>query len=398
MSRPDPSQPDTLGEATAAIHVGNPRDEATGAIRQPITLSNSYAMPYDPLSVDWTVPDQLLYTRISGANQLSLQARIAALDHAEDAVVLASGVAALHAVAFTLLSTGDHVVVSDQVYEATWNLFADLLPRKSGIRADLVPIDDLDAVRAAIRPETRLIIAETVANPTMTVADIPGLADIAHAVGAHLVVDATFTPPPLIRPLELGADLIVHSLTKYINGHGDAVGGSVSGSRALIERIKLEAMVDAGGIISPFTAWLIQRGSVTLPLRMRRVCESALRIAEFLESDERIAWVRYPGLASHPQRALVERLLPDGASGMIAFAPVGDADGYNRVVAQLRLITSATSFGHDESLIVHVGGDAPRFQAYPEPFHGRSCLRLSVGLEDADDLIADLAAALDAAV
>jgi len=398
VQRPDPECPDTLGDGSAAVHVGNHRDEATGAIRQPLTLSNSYALPHDPREVDWGVTDQLLYTRTTGANQRSLQAKIAALDHAEDAVVLASGVAAMHAVAFALLETGDHVVVSDQVYEATWNLFAELLPRKWGITADLVPIDDLEAVRAAIGPRTRLVIAETVANPTTTIADVPALAELAHAVGALLVIDATYTPPPLIRPLELGADLVIHSLTKYINGHGDAIGGSVSGRRALIERIKLESMVDAGGIISPFNAWLIQRGSVTLPLRIARITETAQRVAEFLDADPRIAWVRFPGLDGHPQRELAARLLPRGAGGMMTFATVGGPDDYNRFVANLRLITSATSLGHDESLIVHVGTDGARFQAYPEPMRSGGQLRLSIGLEDADDLIADLAAALDAAL
>lgn len=395
--RPDKHRADTLGEATAAVHVGNVRDESTGAIRQSLTLSNSYALPYDPREVDWGVTDQLLYTRTTGANQLSLQAKIAALDHAEDAVALASGVAAMHAVAFALLKSGDHVVVSDQVYEATWNLFADLLPRKWGISATLVPIDDLDAVRAAVRPETVLIIAETIANPTTTIADVPALAGIAADAGALLVIDATFTPPPLIRPLELGADLVVHSLTKYINGHGDAVGGSISGRRELIERIKLEAMVDAGGIISPFNAWLIQRGSVTLPLRIARITETAQRIAEFLDADPRIAWVRYPGLPSHPQAELAARLLPNGSGGMLAFATIGGGDDFNRFVSHLRLVTSATSLGHDESLVVHVGTDSPRFQSYPHPFLVAGSLRFSTGLEDADDLIADLSAALDAA-
>lgn len=394
-TRPDKRDPSSLGESTAAIHTGNVRDAATGAIRQSLTFSNSYALPYDPREVDWGVTDQLLYTRTSGANQLSLQAKIAVLDHAEDAVVLGSGVAAMHAVAFTLLRTGDHVVVSDQVYEATWNMFAELLPHKWGITVDLVAIDDLDAVRAAVRPETRLIIAETIANPTMTIADIPALSDIAHAADALLVIDSTFTPPPLIRPLELGADLVVHSLTKYINGHGDAVGGSVSGGSGLIERIKLEAMVDAGGVISPFNAWLIQRGSVTLPLRIERAVRSAQRIAEFLEADDRIAWVRYAGLPSHPQFELSRRLLPRGAGGMISFATIGDGDDFNRFVSKLRLVTSATSLGHDESLIVHVGTEAPRFQTYPEVFLRAGSLRFSTGLEDADDIIADLAAALD---
>ncbi|GMA89552.1 hypothetical protein GCM10025869_00810 [Homoserinibacter gongjuensis] len=188
----------------------------------------------------------------------------------------------------------------------------------------------------------------------------------------------------------------MHSLTKYINGHGDAMGGSVAGSRELIQRIKAEAMVDVGGVISPFNAWLIMRGSVTLPLRIRRHVETAAEVARFLDADPRVAYVYYPGLASHPQHADTARLLPHGAGAMMAFAVDGDPDAQNRFVAALRLITSAVSLGHDESLIVHVGTSGARVAAYPEPFRRLGHLRFSVGLEDASDLIADLRQALDA--
>ena len=192
---------------------------------------------------------------------------------------------------------------------------------------------DLDAVRAAIRPNTRLIHGETPANPTTRIADVAALATIAHDADALLSVDSTFASPMLLRPLEQGADLVVHSLTKYINGHGDAMGGAVIGSRELITRIKNEAMVDVGGVISPFNAWLINRGSITLPLRIRQHCTSAQAIAEFLAADERVAFVSYPGLPSHPQHDLARRTMPDGYGGMMAFAVRGGPDVQNAFVA-----------------------------------------------------------------
>ena len=396
VSRPDKHTPETLGENSRAVHAGNSVDAGTGAIRTPIVLANSYALPDDPSTISWSGTDVPLYTRNSGANQLALQSKLALLEGAEDAVALASGVAALHAVFFTFLKAGDHVVVADQGYEAIYKLFTDLLPVKFGIEATFVDTSDLEAVRAALRPTTVLLHTESIANPTTRLADIPALAELAHSVGALLTVDGTFAPPPLVRPIELGADLVVHSLTKYINGHGDAMGGSVAGSRELIQRIKNEAMVDAGGVISPFNAWLINRGSVTLPLRLRQHVASAQRIAEFLEADPRVAYVAYPGLPSHPQYDLAQRLLPEGAGGMMAFALDGDPDTQNRFVSNLRVITSAVSLGHDESLIVHVGTSGPRVARYPEQFRTYGHLRFSVGLEDADDLIADLSAALDA--
>jgi cystathionine beta-lyase/cystathionine gamma-synthase len=338
-----------------------------------------------------------LYTRNSGVNQLVLQERLAVLEGGEDAVALASGVAALHAVFFTHLRSGDHVVVADVSYEATWRLFTELLPQKYGIQATFVDPSDLDAVRAAIRPQTRIVHVEAIANPTTRVTDIAAVAAIAHDAGALLVVDSTFTPPPLLRPLELGADLVVHSLTKYLNGHGDAMGGAVIGSRDLVQPIKADAMGDVGGVLSPFNAWLITRGVVTLPLRLRQHLSSAAAIAPELEADPRIAYVAWPGLASHAQHEVAARQFGDrGFGAMLAFAVDGDPAAQNRFVANLRLITSAVSLGHDESLIVHVGTAGPRVAAYPQPFRRYGHLRFSVGLEDPADLLADLRRALDA--
>ncbi|MFT4396180.1 trans-sulfuration enzyme family protein [Gordonia lacunae] len=381
---------------TRSVHAGN--DASGPSVRTPITMANSYHLPPDPEAMSWSGTEQLFYTRNTGANQVALQDKLAALEDADDAVVLASGVAALHAVFFTFLSAGDHVVVSDTTYEATWKLWSDLLPRKYGIEATFVDVGDLDATRAAMRPgTTRMLIAETIANPTTKVADIGALAQIASDAGALLLVDSTFTPPVLYRPLADGADLVVHSLTKYINGHGDAMGGAVLGRPDLIAQVREQAMVDVGGVISPFNAWLIARGAITLPLRFAQHQRNAERVAAFLDDDPRIAYVRYPGLQSHPEHDLAARQFGGrGFGGMMAFAVRGDPATQNRFVSALTTITSAVSLGHDESLIVHVGADGPRVAAYPEPFREWGHLRFSVGLEDADDLIADLAAALDA--
>lgn len=396
-ARPDKRDLASLAFATQAVHGGNTTDSAGGAIRTPIVMANSYLLPDDPSEMDWSDTETLSYTRNSGFNQICLQTKLAALERGADAAVFTTGVAALHAAFFSVLKTGDHVVVGDVTYEAVWRLMAELLPEKYGIEATFVDMADLDAVRAAIRPNTRLVHTEAIANPTTKVTDIAGIAEIAHANGALVSIDSTFTPPPFFRPLELGADLVVHSLTKYINGHGDAMGGAVIGSNELVSLIKSEALVDVGGTISPFNAWLIMRGSVTLPLRLRQQFGSAERVAAFLAADPRVAYIYYPGLASHPQHEVAARQFGGkGFGAMMAFAVDGDPATQNRFVSNLRVITSAVSLGHDESLIVHVSGEARGgSENYPEPFQKYGHLRLSIGLEDADDLIADLSAALD---
>ncbi|WP_214401592.1 trans-sulfuration enzyme family protein [Pseudonocardia lacus] len=398
-ARPDKHDPSSLAFASRAVHAGNRVDGGSGAIRTPLVMANSYALPADPSQMSWSGTDVPLYTRNSGATQLALQEKLAALDGGADAVALASGVAALHAVFFTFVGAGEHVVVSDVTYEATWRLFAELLPKKYGVEVSFVDSADPAAVAGAMRANTRLVHVETIANPTTKVTDIAAVAAVAHRGGALLSVDSTFTPPPLYRPLADGADLVVHSLTKYVNGHGDAMGGAVVGARDLVARIKSEAMVDVGGVISPFNAWLILRGSVTLPLRLRQHLATAQRLAELLDRDPRTAFVTYPGLPSHPQHELSARQFGGrGHGAVISFAVDGDPDAQNRFVAALRVITSAVSLGHDESLIVHVGTSGPRVAAYPPQFRRYGHLRFSVGLEDPDDLAADLLAALDLAI
>jgi methionine-gamma-lyase len=388
--------------ATLAVHAGNAVDAGSGAIRRPLVMANSYALPDDPSEISWSGTGTPLYTRNGGANQQWLEEKLAALEGGSAAVALASGMAAIHALFFAALRSGDHVVCSDNTYVGTYRLLTELLPAKYGITATLVDSSDPDALAAAIRPGTRLVHVETPANPTTRITDVAAVAAIAHDAGALLSVDATFATPVLQRPLGLGADVVVHSLTKYVNGHGDAMGGAVIGGgeagTALVETVRGEAMVNVGGAISPFNAWLIMRGSVTLPMRMRAHCANAQAVAEFLEQDPRVAYVAYPGLASHPQHDLAARTLDGGFGGMLAFAVDGDSDAQNRFVAALRVITSAVSLGHDESLIVHVAGDDERARFYPQEFRRYGHLRFSVGLEDPRDLVADLDRALAAAV
>ncbi|HCR43349.1 MAG TPA: cystathionine gamma-lyase [Ruminococcaceae bacterium] len=383
-----------FGFMTRAVHTGNDVDRDTGAIKRPITLGNCYELPYDPSSLNWSSADKALYTRNGGVNQKYLQEKIAALEGTEDSVVLASGVAALSGVFFTFLKSGDHVITSKVTYIAVYRLLTEHLKDKYGIEATLVDTSDPEAVRAAIRENTKLIHIETPGNPTIGISDIAAISGIAREKGILLSVDNTFASPYLQRPAELGADLTVESLTKYINGHGDALGGAVSGKKELIDRIRAEAMVNLGGAISPFNAWLIMRGAVTLPLRMRQHSESALKIARFLKSNPAVRFVAYPGLESDRGYADAVKQMHNGFSGMISFGLKGDADAHNRFVSYLRVITSAVSLGHDESLIVFIGPDDERQYLYPEEFNG-GFFRFSVGLEDADDIIGDIRQALE---
>ncbi|MDR1393818.1 MAG: aminotransferase class I/II-fold pyridoxal phosphate-dependent enzyme [Bifidobacteriaceae bacterium] len=381
------------GFSTRAVHAGNGIDKDTGAIRRPITMANSYALPYDPSELNWSSADANLYTRNGGANQRYLEQKLASLTDAQDGIVLASGVAALAGLFFSLLRSGDHVIFSNVTYIAAYRLLNELFKDKFKVETSLVDSTDLAAVRGLIRPSTKLIHIETPANPTTGISDIAALAEIAHQAGARLSVDNTFASPYNQRPLALGADYVIESLTKYINGHGDALGGAILGSRQLLDPIRAQAQVNLGGSISPFNAWLIMRGSVTLPLRMRQHNDNALAIARFLERAPRVRFVWYPGLESHPGHSTARQQMSPGFGGVIAFGLDGGRDVHNRFVSHLRIITSAVSLGHDESLIVFLGADDERQHLFPEPFHG-GFFRFSVGLEDAEDLIADLDQAL----
>ena len=381
------------GFATRAVHVGNEVDKDSGAIKRPITMANSYALPYDPSEMNWSSAGANLYTRNGGTNQKYLQERIASLEGGEDCIVLASGVAALSGLFFALLNQGDHVIFSSVTYIAVYRLLNELLNHKFGVETTIVDTSDPANVEAAIRPNTKLIHIETPGNPTLTVSDISAIADIAHRHGALLSVDNTFASPYNQRPIELGADFSIESLTKYINGHGDSMGGSITGKTKYLDQIRAVSQVNLGGTISPFNAWLIMRGSVTLPLRMRQHNENAMEVARWLERQPCVSFVAYPGLESHRGHVVAKKQMAPGFGGVMSFGLKADHDTHNRFVSHLQVITSAVSLGHDESLIVFLGEDDERQYLYPEEFHN-GFFRFSVGIEDAQDIIDDLEQAL----
>ena len=382
------------GFATRAVHVGNEIDKDSGAIKRPITMGNSYALPYDPTDVNWSSASGNLYTRNGGTNQKYLQERIASLEGGEDCVVLASGVAALSGLFFALLNQGDHVIFSSVTYIAVYRLLNELFNNKFGVEATIVDTSDPANVEEAIRPNTKLIHIATPGNPTLTISDIAAIADIAHRHGALLSVDNTFASPFNQRPIELGADFAVESLTKYINGHGDSMGGAIVGKTEYLDQIRAQSQVNLGGAISPFNAWLIMRGSVTLPLRMRQHNENAMQVARWLEAQPGVRFVAYPGLERHRGHEVAKKQMSPGFGGVLSFGLNADHDTHNRFVSYLKVITSAVSLGHDESLIVFLGENDERQYLYPEEFH-KGFFRFSVGIEDAEDIIEDLRQALE---
>ena len=384
----------SLKFATRAVHVGNEVDKDSGAIKRPITMANSYALPYDPSDMNWSDAGANLYTRNGGTNQKYLQERIASLEGGEDCVVLASGVAALSGLFFAMLNKGDHVIFSSVTYIAVYRLLNELLNNKFGVETTIVDTTDPANVEAAIRPNTKLIHIETPGNPTLMISDIAAIAEIAHRHGALLSVDNTFASPFNQRPIELGADFTVESLTKYINGHGDSMGGAIIGKTEYLEQIRAQSQINLGGTISPFNAWLIMRGSVTLPLRMRQHNENAMTVAKWLEQQPCVSFVAYPGLESHKGHEVAKKQMSPGFGGVMSFGLKADHDTHNKFVSHLEVITSAVSLGHDESLIVFLGEDDERQYLYPEEFHN-GFFRFSVGIEDAEDIINDLKQAME---
>jgi len=379
---------------TRAVHVGNAIDKETKAVKRPITMGNSYKLPHDPSQLNWSSADSNLYTRNGGSNQQYLQEKIRSLENSEDCVVLASGVAALSGLFFALLESGDHVIFSNVTYIATYRLLNELFNNKFNVETSIIDTSNIKAVKSAIRPNTKLIHIETPGNPTLSISDIESIAKVSHDHGALLSVDNTLASPFNQRPLDLGADFSIESLTKYINGHGDSMGGSISGKKIYLDVVREQSQINPGGTISPFNAWLIMRGSVTLPLRMRQHNENALKVAEFLNNHPKISFVSYPGLKDHENHQVAASQMSPGYGGVLAFGLKADHDTHNNFVGHLNLITSAVSLGHDESLIVFIGENDERQYLYPKKFH-HGFLRLSVGIEDPEDIIKDIAQALD---
>ena len=335
------------------------------------------------------------YSRYSNPTHAALEDAIAELEGAEAAVSTASGMAAVHGAMLSVLRTGDEVVVPAAVYGGIVGIAQAVLER-SGIAARAVDTTDRDAVAAAIGPQTRMLWLETISNPTTAVADVAALAELAHADDVVVAVDNTFASPALANPLAHGADLVIHSTTKYIGGHSDIIGGVIVGSAERIAAAR-KIVINAGGNGSPWEAFLALRGLKTLALRMERHSSNALAVARALEGADGVAAVRYPGLPSHPQHALSKRILRDGmAGGMLAVELEGGRAHGERFLGRMRIGVHATSLGGVETLISHPASsshrqlsDADLAAAGLTP----GTLRVSIGLEDAEDLVADLTAA-----
>ncbi|MBN9758736.1 Cystathionine gamma-lyase [Pseudonocardia sp. Ae406_Ps2] len=377
------------GFSTRAIHAGQVPDPTTGAVTTSIHTSSTYAQD----GVGGT-RGGYEYSRSANPTRTVLQDQLAALEGGRHAHAFGSGMGATDTLLRVLLGPGDHLVIPHDAYGGTFRLVDKVL---SGFGVEHTPVDlaDHDALRAALRPTTKVVWCETPTNPLLGIADIAALAGVAHEVGARLVVDNTFASPYLQTPLALGADVVVHSTTKYVGGHSDVVGGAlVTDDDALSEQIAF-VQNSTGSVPGPFDAWLTLRGAKTLAVRMERHCDNAERVAEMLSAHPAVASVLYPGLPEHPGHEVAAKQMRR-FGGMVSFLAAGGRDAALRICAGTRLFTLAESLGGIESLIEHPGEMTHASTAGSMLEVPDSLIRLSVGIEDADDLLDDLRAALDA--
>ncbi len=389
--------------STVAIHAGEEPDPQTRASSPNLVMSSTYAtmkpVGFSAYELDDESP--FTYTRWANPTVRMLERKIARLEGAEACACFATGMAAASAMFMTFLRSGDHAVVSDICYPGISELANDLLPGY-GVEVERVNLSDPQALEAALRPNTRLVHLETPVNPLTRITDIAVVANMAHEAGALVSADNTFSTPMGTRPLSLGVDMVMHSATKYLCGHGDAMGGAVAASRELVQRMVGAAAVHHGGTLSPFNAWLIARGVATLPLRMQAHEKGAMRVAEFLEAHAAVEQVNYPGLPSHPQHNLA-RTQMENFSGMMSFRIKGGAEEgerlARRMAEKLEIVHYAVSLGHHRSLIVWMPTEPLLEHSYSldeagerdyRRFAGEGVFRVSVGIEDPEDICRDL--------
>lgn len=376
---------------TKAIRAGQEPDPTTGAVVLPIYMASTYVQSQvGELKAGWE------YARSGNPTRAGLERSIAALEEAQYGLAFASGMAAETAVS-SLVRTGEHILATKDIYGGTFRLFRHLR-EKYGIESTYTDFTDLSRVEEAFTPNTRLVWIETPSNPTLVVLDIAAIAELAHRHNALLVVDNTFASPYLQNPLQLGADIVLHSTTKYIGGHSDLIGGAVVTNDAELYEKLYRYQNDFGSVPSPFDCWLTLRGIRTLHVRMEAHCRNAMAVAQFLESHPKIEWVRYPGLPSHPQHELARKQMRHGFSGMIAVGVKGGAEAAQRFCEGTKIFNLAESLGGAESLI----GYPPKMSHASMSAEERAwcgipdnMVRLSVGLEDVNDLIEDLQQALE---
>jgi cystathionine gamma-lyase/cystathionine beta-lyase/cystathionine gamma-lyase/homocysteine desulfhydrase len=374
--------------STICIHAGQVPDPSTGAIITPIYQTSTYVQ--DALGQHKGYE----YARTQNPTRAALEANIAAIENGRAAFAFASGMAAEGAV-MTLLQSGDHVVVTDNTYGGTYRLFERVL-RKYKLDFSYVDTSDVSMIAAAIRPSTKMLFIETPTNPVLRLTDLPAACELAHGHGVFVVVDNTFASPYVQRPLELGADIVVHSTTKFLNGHSDSVGGIVVANREdHVEWLRFVQNAE-GAILGPMDSWLVLRGTKTLPIRMERHNANAQALAEYLSTHPRVKTTHYPGLPSHPQHALAKRQMR-GFGGLISIE-LGSLENARTVLNSVRLMALAESLGGVETLISHPAtmthGSVPAARRQ-EIGITDGLVRISVGIEDIDDLLADISQALD---
>ena len=388
------------GIRTNAIHAGESADPVTGASTPNLVMSNSFVVD-EPQGFSINSFDEerpYIYTRWDNPTTKVLEQKLATLENAEDCICFASGMAATAAVCYGTVSRGEHIVVSDVHYAGAAE-FIRSMKQSMGVESTPVDTTDLNMVENAILPgKTKLVWMETPSNPLLKITDIQAMADLAKHYGALLAVDSTIATPVATRPLELGADFVVHSLSKYIGGHGDALGGAVLGSRELLSPLRTSERVHVGGVLSPFNAWLISRGATTLPIRMKYHSENAMQVAEFLSNHSRVNRVLYPGLPDHPGNDVAKRQM-NCYSSLLSFSVRNGAELARKMHTELDIIHNAVSLGSYRSLIYWLPTDEMLSTAFLldddlasnyRAMAGEGLFRLAVGLEDADDLCREL--------
>jgi O-acetylhomoserine (thiol)-lyase len=429
MAAPKPPAFDTL-----SLHAGYHPDPVYGARAVPIYQTTSYVFEdTDQAAALFNLERPgFIYSRIANPTVAVLEERLAALEGGVGAICTASGMAAMHLAIATLLGAGDHIVASAALYGGTVNLLSHTLPR-FGVETSFVRPRDIDGFRAAIRPNTRLFIGETIGNPGLEVLDIPAIAAIAHSAGVPLLVDSTFATPYLCRPLEFGADLVMHSITKWIGGHGIAIGGAVIdggrfdwdasgkyptltqpvagyqgivfteqfGPAAFTMRARTEGLRQFGACLSPTNAFYLLQGVETLSLRMQRHTENTRAVLAFLGQHKAVSWVVHPELDSHPDHALAQRLLPRGAGSIVSFGIKGGRAAGARFIDTLRLASHLANVGDARTLVIHPASTTHQQMSVEQLAAAgisEDMVRLAVGLEAVDDIVRDLDQALRAAL
>lgn len=396
LKHPD-FQPENVKFDTVEVHAGEPRD-TYGSLIPPIYQTSTFyfASTDDAVEACGDYAESFAYSRITNPSLDYMEQKLAALEHGKGAVSYASGMGAVAGALFAALKCGDHVIFTKAKYSGTEDITSDWLPR-FGIEHDSFQADHLEELEPLIKPNTKVIYVETPANPTMVLVDLAEVAKIAHRHGAKVFVDNTFATPYNTNPLDLGVDVVIQSLTKYIGGHGDLLGGAViSNDTEFLRQCRLGTLMHFGAVMAPFTAFLVCRGMKTLGVRMRQHNENALKIARWLEADPRIETVRYPFLESNPQYDIAKKQMR-GGGGMISFDVKGGLEAGKKFINSLKLCTLAVSLGDTETLVEQAA--AMTHTMIPKEVREAAgitdgMIRMSVGLEDPDDIIADLDQAL----